>query len=95
VQAYAALGVLPEAVRARNAAASAGFRDVIDVRRPYAEQKDEILDRFTTAYLQELLAFTGGNQSEAARLSGINRGYLGRLLVKHGVRTAGSLDEDD
>jgi transcriptional regulator with GAF, ATPase, and Fis domain len=96
VQAYAAVGVLPAAVRARNAAASSGFRDIIDVRRPYADQKDDVIDRFTTAYLQELLAFTGGNQSEAARLSGINRGYLGRLLVRHGLRTGShGADEGD
>jgi len=90
VQAYAALGILPEAQRARESRSNASFRDLIDVRRPYADQKDQVIDRFTVAYLQELMAFTGGNQSEAARLSGINRGYLGRLLVRHGVSKVGA-----
>ena len=89
VQAYAALGVLPDSRPGPAAGPAVGFGDLVDVRRPYADQKDLALDRFTVAYLQALMAFTAGNQSEAARLSGINRGYLGRLLVKHGIGKGG------
>jgi DNA-binding protein Fis len=32
-----------------------------------------------------LMAHTAGNQSQAAKLAGLNRSYLGRLLVKHGL----------
>ncbi len=30
-------------------------------------------------------AASGGNQSEAARVSGLERSYLRKLLIKHGV----------
>jgi DNA-binding protein Fis len=32
-----------------------------------------------------LITRTNGNQSEAARISGLDRSYLGKLLAKHGV----------
>ena len=28
---------------------------------------------------------SAGNQTEAARIAGLDRGYLGKLLVKHGI----------
>ncbi len=88
VQAYAALGRLPAEPLAPGAA-STGAGDAIerqiDVTRPYADQKDELVDRFTQAYLVRLMQHTGGNQSAAARLSGLDRSWLWRLLVKHGV----------
>ena len=55
------------------------------MKRPYVEQKDEIGERFTRLYLRALLAHTAGNQAAAARIAGIDRTYLGRLLVKHGL----------
>ena len=66
------------------------FARLVDVRRPYADQKEDVTDRFTRVYLAALIAHTGGNQSEAARLAGLNRSYLGRLLVKHGLARGGS-----
>ena len=62
-----------------------GLGELVDVSRPYADQKDEITDRFTRIYLRALLAHTAGNQSQAARLAGLNRSYLGRLLGKYGL----------
>jgi DNA-binding protein Fis len=44
------------------------------------------VQRFTRAYLERLLAATEGNQSEAARISGLERSYLGKLLGKLGLR---------
>ena len=61
------------------------FARLVDTDRPYADQKDDIVDRFTKAYLEALMAKTGGNQSAAARLSGLDRSWLCRLLVKHGL----------
>ena len=55
------------------------------MQKPYADLKEEFLERFTKAYLELLIASTGGNQSEAARVAGIDRGYLGKLLVRYGV----------
>jgi DNA-binding NtrC family response regulator len=85
VQAFAALGVLPQPKRARSSALDGALGDLVDVTRPYADQKEDLVDRFTRAYLLALLAHTGGNQRVAAELAGLDRTYLGRLLVKHGI----------
>ena len=42
--------------------------------------------RFSRIFVQQLLAETGGNQAEAARIAGLDRTYLGRLLVRLGLR---------
>ena len=83
VQAYVALGVLPR--EGPPAAADIGLAGFIDVTRPYADQKDELNERFARLYLDALMKHTGGNQSAAARLSGLDRSWLWRLLVKHGM----------
>jgi DNA-binding protein Fis len=53
---------------------------------PYTDQKDALVERFTAHYLDALLDAAGGNQTVAARWAGLDRGYLGRLLAKHGVQ---------
>jgi transcriptional regulator with GAF, ATPase, and Fis domain len=85
VQAFAALGSLPEPVGANAAALDLSLGDLVDLNRPYAAQKEELADRFTKIYLQRLIARTGGNQTAAAKIAGLDRSYLGRLLVKHGL----------
>jgi DNA-binding NtrC family response regulator len=95
IQAYAALGIVPGEPRDRMNALRQNFLELIDVQRPYADQKDGVVDFFTSVYLQELMARCSGNQSEAARVSGLSRGYLGRLLVKHGLaRSAPEVDDE-
>jgi DNA-binding NtrC family response regulator len=84
VQSFAALGVLPPE-RDQAGSMEDPFPRLVDVDRSYADQKDELVDRFTKAYLEALMAKTGGNQSAAARLSGLDRSWLIRLLVKHGL----------
>jgi two-component system, NtrC family, nitrogen regulation response regulator GlnG len=86
VQAYAALGTMPEANAAEVDLLETALRRHIDPTKSYQEQKDYFASRFTRAYLELLLARTGGNQSEAARVSGVDRSYLGKLIVKHGVQ---------
>jgi len=86
VQAYVALGVLPEPTRSKAATLDLGLREMADPRRPYAEQKDELVERFTALYLEVLLDAAGGNQTVAARWAGLDRGYLGRLIAKYGVQ---------
>ena len=61
------------------------LQNLVDADRPFAPQKEELTEAFTKAYLQVLLEKTGGNQSEAARIAGLNRSYLGRMLVKLGI----------
>jgi DNA-binding NtrC family response regulator len=86
IRAYAALGDPPDA---RRAAAGdeldRAFAKVVDPSRPYAEQKEEFAARFLRIYLDQVMRRAGGNQTEAARIAGLDRGYLGKLLVKHGV----------
>jgi len=85
VDAYIALGTLPETRGPDLPMLDYVMRQIVDTERPYAEQKELVADRFTRNYLQALLAKTGGNQSEAARVSGLERSYLGKLLAKHGI----------
>jgi DNA-binding NtrC family response regulator len=83
VLAYLAVGDLPPPDGPRMAALDSAFAGLVDLARPYAEQKDAIAHRFTRVYLDALITRTGYNQSEAARRSGLDRTYLGRLLAKH------------
>ena len=85
VQSFAALGTLPEPVGPNAAVLEAVLGDLVDLRRPYAEQKEELADRFARVYLQQLLDEAGGNQTAAAKLAGIDRTHLGRMLVKLGL----------
>ncbi len=87
VEAYLALGVLP--ARSSSGPASsmdAALAQFVDPNQTFAAQKQELFQRFTRAYLERLLRDSGGNQSEAARLSGLQRSYLGKLVGKLGLR---------
>jgi len=85
VEAYIALGSLSIPDSRRVPILDYALRELIDPSRSYAEQKDALVERFTLLYLTKVLDRTGGNQSEAARVSGLQRSYLGKLLVKHGI----------
>jgi transcriptional regulator with GAF, ATPase, and Fis domain len=85
VQAWAALGTLPEPERMRGGELERLLADLVDVSRVYGDQKEHVTDVFTRVYLHALLAHTKGNQTQAARLAGLDRSYLGRLLVKYGL----------
>jgi DNA-binding NtrC family response regulator len=88
VQAFAALGRLPSESSGIEVAGEDMLARLIDVTRPYADQKDDLVEQFTRAYLVRLMQHTGGNQSAAARLSGLDRSWLWRLLIKHGIAKA-------
>jgi transcriptional regulator with GAF, ATPase, and Fis domain len=85
VEAYAALGTLPEGGGPESPLLDFALRQVVDLARPYAEQKELVAEAFARSYLRALLAKTAGNQSEAARISGLERSYLGKLLVKYRI----------
>jgi DNA-binding NtrC family response regulator len=82
IQAYAALGALPEPTRSKPGTLRLSLGEFIHLERPYAEQKEELVELFTGIYLDAVLAKTGGNQTAAARLAGLDRTHLGRLLLK-------------
>jgi transcriptional regulator with GAF, ATPase, and Fis domain len=85
VSTYAALGIVPDSTGPQRSLLELGLGEHIDVARPYAEQKDALVDRFNEQYLRALLAHTAGNQTAAARIAGLDRGYLGRLLARYGL----------
>ena len=86
VLAYLALGSLPEAGAAPKGLLEAALRQSVDIARPYQEQRDALDALFARVYFETLLAKTGGNQSEAARIGGIERSYFGKLLRKYGIK---------
>jgi DNA-binding NtrC family response regulator len=87
VEAYVALGVLPgNEGTDPGPALDRALSELVDVRRPYPEQKDALVERFTRLYLERLLEHTGGNQTRAAELAGLGRAYLGRLLAKYDLK---------
>ncbi|GAB1409588.1 sigma-54 dependent transcriptional regulator [Desulfovibrionales bacterium] len=54
----------------------------------YKEAKSFVLDEFTRRYVQRLLEHTGGNISEAARVSGLERVSLQKILRRLGIGPA-------
>ncbi len=85
VLAYLALGELPQAETRSRSILDNALGDLVDLSRPYADQKTEIAERFTRVYLQALMLETGFNQSAAAKIAGLDRTHLGRMLAKHGL----------
>lgn len=84
VEAFLAIGMLPEP--APSPALSGALDSWLNPALPYARQKDALVATFTRQYLEKLLEHTGGNQSEAARISGLERSYLGKLATKMGIK---------
>ena len=56
------------------------------MQEPFHQAKDHLITHFETEYLTRLTARAGGNMSKAARLAGIDRTTLYRLMDKHGFR---------
>jgi transcriptional regulator with GAF, ATPase, and Fis domain len=86
VEAYVALGCMPTSQQSSTRSIDAGLSEFVSADQSYADQKRELLELFTRAYLTRLLHSTSGNQSEAARRSGLQRTYLAKLLGKLGLR---------
>jgi DNA-binding NtrC family response regulator len=56
---------------------------------PYLEAKARVVDAFTRRYVERLLGQTHGNISEAARLSGLERVSLQKILRRLGIVAEG------
>jgi len=52
---------------------------------PYKEAKAAVVDDFTASYVREMLKKTGGNISESARLSGLERVSLQKIIRRLGI----------
>jgi DNA-binding NtrC family response regulator len=85
LHAFAALGMLAGASSPPPDELESALRRMIDVAQPYARQKEQFLHHFVHTYLVVLLEHTGGNQSEAARISGLERSHLNKILAKLGL----------
>ena len=55
---------------------------------PYKEAKSRLVEDFTRRYVAEVLTRTGGNVSEAARVSGIERVSLQKIIRRMGLDPA-------
>jgi DNA-binding NtrC family response regulator len=62
----------------------------VDIGVPFKLAKDGAIDTFERAYLSALLDAAGNNMSKAARMAGMDRMYLHRLVQKHGLRGGGT-----
>jgi transcriptional regulator with GAF, ATPase, and Fis domain len=83
VEAYGALGELPDGSRPKAGSLAKALEALLDESRPYAEQKEFVVEEMTRIYLRKLIDKTSGNRSEAARIAELQRGYLRRLLEKY------------
>lgn len=55
---------------------------------PYKDAKASLVESFSERYLRELLENTGGNVTEAARLSGLSRVSIQKMLARYGIDAA-------
>jgi DNA-binding NtrC family response regulator len=74
--------------------AAAPEGQVIKADRPFHEAKDELIARFEREYLTDLVQRAGGNLSQAARIAGLERKFLYKLLERAGLRGKAESDEE-
>ncbi|PIE73862.1 MAG: DNA-binding response regulator [Deltaproteobacteria bacterium] len=58
--------------------------------KPYKQAKEELLQAFTERYVLDILESTAGNISRAARISGLTRAALQRILKRYEIEKPGS-----
>ena len=71
-------GPVPDAGATMNGALPAHIHE-----QPYHEAREAVLSEFEKTYLTALVNRAGGNMSKAARLAGVDRTTLYRLIEKH------------
>jgi DNA-binding NtrC family response regulator len=60
----------------------------VTTEEPYYTARDRLVAEFELQYLTQLLAQSGGNMSRAARVAGVDRTTLYRLMERHGLDRA-------
>ena len=61
-----------------------------ELDQPFGEARRTVIERFERAYLVDALRRAGGNVALAARLAGVDRSNLRRLLVRYRIDPAAS-----
>jgi DNA-binding NtrC family response regulator len=74
--------------------AAAPETQVARADRPFHEAKDALVARFEREYLTDLVQRAAGNLSQAARIAGLERKFLYKLLERAGLRTKADAEED-
>jgi len=52
----------------------------------YHEAREKVIAQFERRYIEELVAAAEGNMSKAARIAGVDRTTLYRLMERHGLQ---------
>jgi DNA-binding NtrC family response regulator len=63
--------------------------DVRPTGQSFRDAKHRVIEEFESRYLSQVLSETGGNVSDAARRSGMQRSAFQRLMAKYGLQTVG------
>jgi DNA-binding NtrC family response regulator len=84
----ASFGQLPILLRTPSAPPAADARAAARADVPYHQAKASVLSRFENAYLADLMEREGKNLSRAARIAGLERKYLYKLLQRAGLLPA-------
>ena len=69
-----------------SAAPASAARGEVALGVPFKEAKEQLVETFTRQYLEALLQRHGGNISAAARVAGIARPHLHKLVARYGLR---------
>ncbi len=80
------LAALPDAIAGRERPSGPVELDPNLVTGTYHEARETLLDAFEQQYLKDLVKRAGGNLAKAARMGGVDRKTLYRLLNRHGLR---------
>jgi DNA-binding NtrC family response regulator len=88
LRAFMAIGnLMPERRQASPSSLADAVGEYLDFERPYAELKEQLLEDFRRHYVEQLLNHTSGNQSAAARISGLERSYFSKIVRRVGRRS--------
>ena len=81
------LRALPESLRrARPHTGAVAIPAAVSNQMPLKDAKDRIIEAFEKQYLEDLIEQHDGNVSRAARVAGMDRKSITRLLKKHQIR---------
>jgi DNA-binding NtrC family response regulator len=58
----------------------------VSIESPFKTAKERLISKFERSYLEQLMAWAGGNVSRASRKAKLDRMYLHRLLQRYGIK---------